>query len=219
MSRVMLSGLISLVVAGCSLGYSKPVSYGLTDASETGSSSNEVFSLGDQASGAPRPRPASYSAKLDDRAPAGSFERAPHGSLASRDYAATTLSAEQARDLINAYRKQKGLKPVRLDPALTAAAKEHARDLAKWDRISHFGSDGSNPWDRVKRSGYQARLAAENVGTGQIDFEEVLRGWQQSPGHNKNLLLPDAQHIGIALVTEPKTEFKTFWALVLASPM
>jgi uncharacterized protein YkwD len=158
-------------------------------------------------------------AKLHDKAPSGSFEHAPAGALSDRDYAHTALDAETARKLINAYRKQKGLKPLKLNAELTAAAKSHSRDLAKWDRISHYGSDGSNPWDRVKRTGYHARLAAENVGTGQVDFQEVLRGWEESPGHNKNLLLADATHMGIALVQDPKSEFKSFWTLVIASPM
>ena len=111
---------------------------------------------------------------------------------------------ERARDIINQYRHEKGLKPLRLNAELTAAAKEHSRDLAKWDRISHYGSDGSNPWDRVKRAGYRARLAAENVGTGQVSFDEVMRGWKESPGHNKNLLLGDAQEMGLALVQDPR---------------
>ena len=113
----------------------------------------------------------------------------------------------------------KGLKPLKLNAELTEAAKAHSRDLAKWDRISHYGSDGSNPWDRVKRTGFKARLAAENVGTGQVDFDEVMRGWKESPGHNKNLLLGDATHMGIALVQDPRTEFKSFWTLVIGSPM
>ena len=129
------------------------------------------------------------------------------------------LDAQMARDVINAYRKEKGLKPLKLSPELTEAAKSHARDLAKWDRISHYGSDGSNPWDRVKRTGYKARLTAENVGTGQIDFNEVMKGWKDSPGHNKNLLMNDADHMGVALVQDPKSEFKSFWTLVIGSPM
>ena len=35
----------------------------------------------------------------------------------------------------------------------------------------------------------------------------------------KNLLLSDAEYMGIALVQEPKSEFKTFWTLVLGTPM
>jgi len=156
-------------------------------------------------------------AKADDKAPKGTFERAPPGALSDRDYSATRLDTERARELVNAYRKQKGLRPLRLQAALTEAARAHSHDLAKWYRISHFGSDGSNPWDRVKRAGYNAKLAAENVGTGQASIEEVIKGWQASPGHNKNLLLADAEHMGIALVQDPKTEFKTFWTLVIGS--
>ena len=158
-------------------------------------------------------------ARLEDRAPTGQYEKAPAGALADRDYAATKLDAERARDVINGYRQANGLKPLRLNAALTEAAKAHSRDLAKWDRISHYGSDGSNPWDRVKRTGYNAKVAAENVGTGQSSIDEVLKGWKESPGHNKNLLLGDVEHMGIALVQDPKTEFKTFWTLVIGASL
>jgi len=152
-----------------------------------------------------------------DAAPKGSWERVPKGAFDHRDYNGTRLDVAKARSLINAYRAKNGLKPLRLNASLTQAAKAHSRDLARWDRISHYGSDGSNPWKRVKRTGYPARLTAENVGTGQITIEEVFKGWQKSPGHNKNLLLSDAEEMGIALVHDPKTEFKTFWTLVLGS--
>jgi uncharacterized protein YkwD len=154
-----------------------------------------------------------------DKAPKGTFEKAPVGSLTDRDYSTTALDPTFARDMINQYRTEHGLKPLKLSTELTAAAKLHSKDLAKWDRISHYGSDGSNPWDRVKRAGFKARLAAENVGTGQIDFGEVMKGWKESPGHNKNLLLSDADYMGIALVQDGKTEFKSFWTLVLGTPM
>ena len=164
-------------------------------------------------------RPQKAVASAEDRIPKGTFEKAPTGALADRDYSGSRLDPEKARDLINAYRKENGLKPLKLNTALTEAAKNHSRDLAKWDRISHFGSDGSNPWDRVKRAGYNAKLAAENVGTGQVSIDEVMKGWQTSPGHNKNLLLSDASDMGIALVQDNKTEFKTFWTLVVGSSL
>ena len=219
MYRVALISGFALAVAGCSLG-SSSVSSGLDETPKTTASLSTkagVKSAG--LGGEPSAARNIQVAKLDDQAPTGTFEKAPAGALADRDYSQTSLNAEMARDLINTYRKEKGLKPLKLNPELTEAAKGHSRDLAKWDRISHYGSDGSNPWDRVKRSGYKARLAAENVGTGQIDFNEVMRGWKDSPGHNKNLLLNDADHMGIALVQDPKTEFKSFWTLVIGSPM
>lgn len=123
-----------------------------------------------------------------------------------------------AQNLINSYRAQKGLKPLRLNSKLYEAALKHSQDLAKSDRISHYGSDGSDSWDRVMRTGYHARVAAENVGTGQASIGEVFRGWQNSRDHDANLLLPDAEEMGIAMVYNPKTQFKTFWTLVLSAP-
>jgi uncharacterized protein YkwD len=234
MYRVVLSAGLLVLLGACSLGpsslWSDPSSlWSDNSRSEYTTSSLETSVNSAALGGEPktvrgaRTATASSSgvklAKLNDKAPTGSFERAPVGALADRDYSHTALDAEQARKLINAYRKKKGFKPLALNAELTAAAKAHSRDLAQWDRISHYGSDGSNPWDRVKRTGYHARLAAENVGTGQINFKEVLRGWEKSPGHNKNLLLSDASHMGIALVQDPKTEFKSFWTLVIAAPM
>lgn len=224
MYRVALSVGLLVMLGACGLstnsistGFNEP-SY--SSGTTTGSLGSSPSSYGSQTSYRTKTaeQPVQL-AKLDDKAPKGSYERAPTGALADRDYSHTSLDPERARDLINQYRVDKGLKPLKLDAELTAAAKAHSRDLAKWDRISHYGSDGSNPWDRVKRTGYHARLAAENVGTGQVDFQEVLRGWKQSPGHNKNLLLPDATQMGIALVSDPRTEFKSFWTLVIGAPM
>jgi len=224
MFRVALSAVIIVFLGACSLG-SGSISSGFADSASyttnsiAASPSVKGVALGGDPGASRSGSSGQKYAKLDDRAPTGSYERAPTGALSDRDYSSTALSADKARDIINQYRRDKGLKPLNIDVKLTAAANAHARDLSKWDRISHYGSDGSNPWDRVKRSGYPARLAAENVGTGQIDFAEVMRGWRESPGHNKNLLLADATHMGIALVQDPKTEFKTFWTLVVGSPM
>ena len=230
MSRVSLAAALVLAVTGCSQN-SPSLSTGFNDASgstasavaETrrarqGALGGEPVVLGSQKAAQPSGSPARL-ASLNDRAPHGSYDKAPKGALADRDYSHAVLNADAAREAINKYRKEQGLKPLQLNAALVGAAKAHAKDLAKWDRISHFGSDGSSPWDRVKRAGYNAKLAAENVGTGQASFEEVLKGWKDSPGHNKNLLLSDAEHMGIALVHEPKTEFKTFWALVVGSAL
>ncbi|WP_409561861.1 CAP domain-containing protein [Hyphomicrobium sp. B1] len=220
MYRVALTAGLVTALAGCSLG-SSSISSGFTEPETTSSVSPSSYLSAPKSvglGGEPSTSRGTQVAMLD-KAPAGTYERAEPGVLSNRDYSHTALSAEMARDVINAYRKKYGLKPLKLNAELTEAAKAHSRDLAKWDRISHYGSDGSNPWDRVKRTGYKARLTAENVGTGQINFNEVMKGWEESPGHNKNLLTPDATSMGIALVQDPHTEFKSFWTLVIAAPM
>jgi uncharacterized protein YkwD len=227
MYRVALPVLLvaSLALGACSLN-TGAISSGYNDLGDTASlsprgSSGLTGTTGsiDRSTRSSLSGGTQVAAYTPDKAPRGSYEKAPPGALSDRDYSATALDPERARDLINQYRAEHGLKPLKLNPALTDAAKAHSRDLAKWDRISHYGSDGSNPWDRVKRTGYKPRLAAENVGTGQISFNEVLKGWKESPGHNKNLLLADAREMGLALVQDPKTEFKSFWTLVIGSSM
>jgi uncharacterized protein YkwD len=223
MYRVTIPALLCLLLAGCSMANSSGITAGFADSGQPTSRvapSRSSLSSGETASvdTDSKAKPKRY-ASADDNIPKGTFEKAPAGALADRDYSHTQLDPDKARDLINAYRKQKGLRPLKLNTALTEAAKAHSRDLAKWDRISHYGSDGSNPWDRVKRAGYNAKLAAENVGTGQATIEEVMKGWQASAGHNKNLLLSDAQDMGIALVQDPRTEFKTFWTLVVGASL
>jgi uncharacterized protein YkwD len=220
MYRVLIPAILALLLTGCGMANSS-ISAGFADSGQPTSALPSSRTLRSNADGGETgsTRPQKAAASADDRIPKGTFEKAPNGALADRDYSGTRLDPEKARDLINAYRKENGLKPLKLNTSLTEAAKNHSRDLAKWDRISHYGSDGSNPWDRVKRAGYSAKLAAENVGTGQVTIDEVMKGWQTSPGHNKNLLLSDASDMGIALVQDNKTEFKTFWTLVVGSPL
>jgi len=216
MLRVTIAAVAAIGLTACSLN-SGSISSGFAEDQTAAVSKRPTpnAALG----GEPAANRPTQVARLDDKAPRGTYENATKGMLSDRDYSTTALDPEKARDIINQYRRDKKLKPLKLNAELTEAAKAHSRDLSKWDRISHYGSDGSNPWDRVKRTGYKARLAAENVGTGQIDFQEVMRGWKASPGHDKNLLLADASEMGLALVQDPKTEFKSFWTLVVASPM
>ena len=124
---------------------------------------------------------------------------------------------------ISEYRRQQGVSSKRLkwNRDFERAARQHALDLSRGDLISHYGSDDSNPWDRVekifkrnKRKGFLS-LVAENVGTGQKSFAEVFRGWKNSMGHNRNLLLQEATEAGLYLVVNPKADYKTFWVLIL----
>ena len=218
MFRVVLALLVVSGLAGCSLS-TQPVSAGFADAKPTNGLGGQTRAARLRTPQAERRPSGRQVAVARDRAPSGSYQRARPGALDTRDYSKTSLDMARALKLVNDYRRQKGLRPLRLNARLTLAAKAHSRDLAKYDRISHYGSDGSNPWDRVKRAGYNAKLAAENVGTGQASIEEVFRGWQKSPGHDKNLLLADAEHMGIALVRKEKSEFKTFWTLVIGAPL
>jgi len=131
----------------------------------------------------------------------------------------TPLNMNIALADFNAYRHKFGLSPVILNDKLNAASKVHADDLARHGNMSHIGSDGSDVVKRIQRQDYDFRIIAENVAAGQKSWDTVFKAWQDSPGHNKNLLQPDVTDFGIALVYEPKTTYQTYWSMVVAAPL
>lgn len=126
---------------------------------------------------------------------------------------------ETALSELNAYRAQNGLSALALNDKLIAASQKHSDDLASFGGAAHKGTDGKFHDTRVKREGYNFSTAAENVATGQRSWEAAFKAWQESPGHNKNLLAPDVTELGVALTYEPKTTYLTYWTMVLAAPL
>ena len=88
----------------------------------------------------------------------------------------------------NLIRKQHKLAPLAVSPELCKAAAIHARDMAKCERMSHTGSDGSNPIHRAKRVGYGSSRVGENVAVSQWTVEQVMTEWMESRGHRRNIL-------------------------------
>lgn len=150
----------------------------------------------------------------------GAFgDRAPTVSQPSfyRDLAAGgELDAAGAAAMISNYRTNNGLGPVTLDPALMSMAQEQARGMASRNKLDHDAIGAFAV--RIKRSGFDAAAAAENISAGYHTMAEAFSGWRDSPHHRANMLLKPATRMGIAAVYAPGTKYKVFWALVLAAP-
>ena len=129
------------------------------------------------------------------------------------------LDVNIAVEDLNSYRAAQGLGPVRLNDKLNAASQVHAEDMAKIGDATHSGSDGSSHADRVQRQGYYFSLAGENVASGQKSWPKVFKAWQDSPGHNENLLQDEATEFGVALVYDPDSTYQTYWAMIMAHPL
>jgi len=108
--------------------------------------------------------------------------------------------------------------PLKLVGTLNDAAREHAQDMAKHNVLSHSGSDGSTPADRVTREGYKWRVVGENVASGPTTADEVMEGWLASPHHCENVMDPRYTDMGLAYVVDPKSESGVYWAQVFALP-
>ncbi|MEU3253816.1 CAP domain-containing protein [Streptomyces sp. NPDC006997] len=106
-------------------------------------------------------------------------------------------TAGRVVDLTNAERARAGLRPLTVDPLLTAAAQAHSADMVARDFYSHTSPDGSHPWDRAAAAGSARRTIGENIACGQRSPTEVVTGWMNSPGHRANILKPAFTHVGI----------------------
>jgi uncharacterized protein YkwD len=127
-----------------------------------------------------------------------------------------SLDAGAAQSMVSGYRQNNGLAAVTLDPALMRLAEEQARAMAARDKMDHnvAGAFGA----RLKKSGFDAKVAVENIGAGYHTLAEAFSGWRDSPGHRANMLKGGATHMGIAAVYAPNSKYKVFWSLVLAAP-
>lgn len=115
--------------------------------------------------------------------------------------AAAPASGVAARivQLVNAERSKVGCSPVTLNAVLTKAAQAHSADMAAHQNMSHTGSDGSSPGDRITRAGYIWSTYGENVAYGYATPEQVMAGWMSSPGHKANILNCSFKEIGVGL--------------------
>jgi uncharacterized protein YkwD len=89
-------------------------------------------------------------------------------------------------DLINQYRRKKGLPALATDPVIEAEARRHT--IAMASHRSPFGHDGFSYRSKVITSKIPGVTAtAENVAYGSRSAKEVVDGWLRSPGHKKNI--------------------------------
>ncbi|ORZ31488.1 hypothetical protein BCR44DRAFT_49694 [Catenaria anguillulae PL171] len=110
--------------------------------------------------------------------------------------------------LVNDFRAQNGRAPLCLEQRMVNAAMLHSQDMARRRVMSHIGSDGSSPVDRIRRTGFPMSIGgAENVVHGSLapgstlDFVRMtgpMSMWVNSVPHRENLLT-NAQFLGIGV--------------------
>ncbi|MGV9563789.1 CAP domain-containing protein [Streptomyces sp. NPDC003480] len=102
-------------------------------------------------------------------------------------------------ELVNAERAKVGCSPLTLNATLAKVAQAHSDDMAAHRNMSHTGSDGSSPGDRITRAGYTWSTYGENVAYGYTTPDQVMAGWISSPGHKANILDCSFKEIGVGL--------------------
>ncbi|MGR3365440.1 MAG: CAP domain-containing protein [Maritimibacter harenae] len=118
-------------------------------------------------------------------------------------------------DSVNELRRAAGASPVRLNAQLNAAAATHARDMSVQNRPWHFGSDGSSPIDRVRRTGYPGQMLGETISETFETELETLAAWMQQEDTRNVILDSRARNMGFAFHQEANG--KIWWTLVMGS--
>lgn len=119
--------------------------------------------------------------------------------------------------LTNDMRSAAGCNPLTVNFKLLTAARNHSRDMADHNTMSHTGSDGSTIVERYSRVGYEWSLAAENVAAGYSTAADVMEGWANSSGHRKNILNCSITEIGVGYVYS-EDDHSSYWTQDFGTP-
>ncbi|MGA4686252.1 CAP domain-containing protein [Micromonospora sp. AB353] len=138
------------------------------------------------------------------------------GSTSTKATATSGLSAELQKvvTIVNQERAKAGCKALTVNAKLNLAAQRHSQDQADHRKMDHTGSDGSQPWDRVKAAGYSYRMVGENVAWNYQTPAAVMEGWMNSEGHRKNILNCSYTQIGVGVARSNGP----YWTQVFATP-
>ncbi len=96
-------------------------------------------------------------------------------------------------------------------PQLVIAAAAHSEDMLAMGVLTHTGSDGSGPGERIARTGYQATTWGENAAAGYTSVQSVMNGWLTSSGHCRNLMNSRFSEFGAGRAGN-------YWTQVFARP-
>src|ERR1700733_426650 len=108
-------------------------------------------------------------------------------------------AGEQLMSLANDARAQTGAGKLQWDESLAGAARTHCLRMADEGPIAHRYGGEDDLSTRAGKAGALFDLIEENVAVGPT-VPAIHEEWMQSPGHRTNLLNPEVDRVGIAVV-------------------
>jgi len=137
-------------------------------------------------------------------APALVAQTLPTRSLQGERQEALQPEAAQLLALANRSRAAQGAAPLRWDTALARAARQHCLRMAAEGPISHRYAGEPDVEERAGQAGAHFSLIEENVAVGP-NPATIHDEWMHSPGHRANLLNPEVDRLGVAVVASRGT--------------
>ncbi len=131
--------------------------------------------------------------------------------------AATDRSLEALR-LINGYRAQHGLAPLRMEARLELLARDQAKDMLARRKLDTRGATGLTLEKRLRRAGYAFRQAAQQVAMGYPNENTVIDMWMGRRDSRQFLLNQHLSEAGIGYAARGGEALDHFWVITLADP-
>ena len=114
--------------------------------------------------------------------------------------AGTEITPESVTAMMNAYRAEAGLPPLRLDAKLTRAADARMQDMIDGEWWDHESPEGASPFLSLAAVDYDYAFAAENLAAGYETVGVLVEAWMESPGHRENIMGVQYAECGIAMI-------------------
>lgn len=109
------------------------------------------------------------------------------------NYLMTKEGAAVVNECVNFMNRHKALPVLIPSKGLSQAAKDHSSTQCLTEQTGHTGTDGSDPFARMKRYGSYTKTAGENISYGQTSAREIvvqllIDDGVKSRGHRTNLM-------------------------------
>lgn len=102
-------------------------------------------------------------------------------------------------DLANRERAALKLPPLKWNTGLATSARQHAQKMAQAGTLSHQFPGETDMGMRVRMAGVRFSSVAENVAQGP-SAAVLHQEWMHSPAHRDNILDPELDSLGVAVV-------------------
>ncbi len=118
------------------------------------------------------------------------------------------LMQQQVVDLVNQYRAQYGLKPLKINSDVSRVAQAKSEDMKNKNYFNHTSPTYGSPFNMLKSFGISYKTAGENIAKGQKTAQAVVNAWMNSEGHRANILNANFEEIGVGYAKSGTT---TYW--------
>ncbi len=116
--------------------------------------------------------------------------------------------------LINDHRAMSGLPPFSVSASLSSAAAYHSIDMAANGYLDHALLDGTSVPQNMANFGYDGSTHGENIAAGMASAGEAMQIWQESAGHNANMLGGQFGAIGIGRAYDAASPHGWYWTTI-----